>query len=394
MSPRSEITTSLNHVRNKSFWIAAGGLLLSGVGFWSAPQRFFPAYLVAFQFCLSISLGCLAVAMIHHLSGGGWGYPIRRILEAGYSLIPGLAFLFLPLLFGMKILYPWAGSEGRHDEILRHKAFYLNIEAFNLRAGLYFIVWTILAFALNLSSRGSAPEQEPRRQRQLALWSGPGLVIWSLTATFSAIDWSMSIEPHWYSSIFGFLFMSGQGMAGLAFAIGAAILLHQEQPWRESLSTPRLHDLGNLLLAFTLFWSYISLMQLLVIWSGNLPEEVPWYLHRSTSGWQYIAIALILFQFLVPFFLLLLRQVKQDRQQLLKVIFLLLLMRLVDLNWLILPTFTSLTVHWVDVVVPVTLGALWIAAFTWRLDVRASLPVYEPPEEQEEPHAAAHHAAG
>ena len=366
--------------------LAAG---LSALGYLLSPDAFFPAYLIAFLFWLGISLGSLAIAMLHHLSGGGWGVPIRRVLEAAYGVLPLMAVLFVPLLFGLSELYLWARpSEVAHDDILLGKARYLNAEWFPFRAAAYFAVWMLFGFILNRLSASADPATARLRERRLALVSGPGLICWALAVTFASIDWVMSLEPHWYSSMYGVLFMAGQGVSALAAAILCVITLRRASPWNEQAATSRLHDLGNLLLAFVLFWSYVSFMQFLIIWSGNLPEDTPYYIHR-TGSWQAVAVALAALHFAVPFLLLLVRQNKRRTRRLAAIAALLLAMRLVDLYWLVMPTFSPgrLTFHWLHLVLPVAIGGLWLAMFSWRLAARSALPVLDPlPSEEEEAH--------
>lgn len=370
-------------------WSAVVGILaalLCAVGWYFSPLQFFSAYLVAFLFWLGITLGSLAIVMLHHLTGGGWGMPLRRIQEATFINLLLLAVLFLPLLAGLPTLYVWARPGAiEADEILARKVQYLNVPFFQVRAAIYFGIWIALGLALNWLSSGTRREDELVRQRRLALFSGPGLILWALTVTFAAVDWGMSLEPHWFSSIYGVLFMAGQGVSGLAAAIIAAIALRRYAHWPESLSRDRLNDLGNLLLAFVMFWAYVSFMQFLIIWSGNLPEETPWYLHRSEGLWLAVAISLAALHFATPFLLLLWRQTKRRPAWLVGVASLLLVMRWVDLTWLVMPTFApeGLWLSWLNFVAPVAIGGLWLAVFAWRLPARAALPVHEVQEEEE-----------
>jgi hypothetical protein len=340
------------------------------------PAEFYPAYLTAWLFWWSISMGSLAIAMIHHLTGGQWGLAIRRILEAAYSLMPLLGVLFVPVLFALPTLYRWARpDEVARDPQLLHKEPYLNATGYMVRAGSYFVMWTILALVLNrLSARVPA-----EGRRGLALWSGPGLLVWGLSVTFAAIDWAMSLEPHWSSSSYGVLVAAGQGVGAMSLAIAVLIGVRDLAPW-SALATPDcLNDLGNFLLAFVMFWAYIAFTQFLIIWSGNLPEESSWYLHRGGGGWPWIAALLAGFHFAVPFLLLLARDTKRQPRSLLVVAFLLLVMRLVDWNWLVMPAFYPQQWHmsWAQVAAPIAVGGVWISAFLMQLGRRAMLPVYE-----------------
>ena len=340
----------------------------------SAPATLFRSYLVGYLFCLGIALGSWAVLMLHNLTGGAWGVAIRRILEAAAGTLPVVAVLFVPFLFGLKEVYIWARPEAvSADALLQTKSPYLNATAFMVRAAVYFGVWIGVSTLLNRWSAQAQPGNIGRSVRRQQLWSGPGLILYGLTITFASVDWAMSTDPHWYSSMYGVLFIAGQAVSTLAFATLILILLGGEFVSRAE----RRQDLGNLLLAFVMFWTYIAFMQFLIIWSGNLPEETPWYLHRSRGGWQYVAVALAGLHFLVPFFLLLSPATKRSPWRLAGVALLLLVMRLVDLYWLIMPTFTDeAALNWINVVAPLAVIGLWLAAFTWQLSRKLALPEY------------------
>jgi hypothetical protein len=406
----------LSRIQSTSLAVGVvGGLLAVGAAV-VAPREFFPAYLVSFLFWLGISLGSLAISMIHHLTGGGWGVPVRRIMEAATTPLPLMAVLFLPIVYALPVLYVWSRPEVvASDEILQRKVDYLNVNGFLIRAVIYFAIWSFWSFALNRATANSEADVQQRRQRGLALFSAGGLVLWGLAVTFAAIDWGMSIEPHWFSSMYGVLYMAGQGVSGLALCALFAVLLRPVLPNVNVLTTSRLHDLGNFLLAFVMFWSYVSFMQYLIIWSANLPEETPWYLRRGQGGWQVVVVLLMVAHFLIPFLLLLMRQMKRNARRLAMIAGLLLGMRLVDLTWLILPSFserlwgTIVAVHgghgpaispitsilslWPLLVTVPAIGGLWLAVFVWRLKVRATLPVHTFPDVEEPNHAIAGDAA-
>lgn len=369
--------------------IAAG--LLCVLGGWFFPASFFPAYLVGYLFWLGISLGCLAICMLHHLTGGEWGIPIRRILEAGLAPLPLLAILFIPVLFSLPVLYAWARpDEVAHDAVLRHKAMYLNPLWIQIRAAVYFVLWLLLAFVMNRSP----VEPSPQRERRLILVSAHGIILWGLTVTFASVDWVMSLTPHWFSSMFGVLFIGAQGVSGLSLVIVIAALCHANRPWTTTVTPDRVHDLGNLLLAFVMFWSYVSFMQFLIIWSGNRPEEAEWYLVRSGGGWQAFAGLLALLHFVVPFLLLLQRQVKRDVRRLAAIALLLLGMRLFDLYWLVIPTFSPgrLTLNPWAIVTPIAVGGLWLWLFARRLIAIAEAPLFDPAPVQGDDADVAEHA--
>ena len=267
------------------------------------------------------------------------------------------------------------------DEQFRH--LYLQVPFFLGRAGVYFAVWLVLAFALNRWSRQQEQAQEPSvihsRQRRLGLLSGVGLVLYGLTMTFAAVDWMMSLEPHWFSSIYGFLIVAGQFLVAMAFAIIAASWLARDAPFAMVTPPALWHDLGNLLLAFVLLWAYIAFAQLLIIWSGDLPEENVWYLHRAHGGWHWVGVFLIVLHFAVPFFLLLSRQVKRRVQVLTLVAAVVFCAHLVDVFWLVMPAFFPGHLMCTGLIVwhLLLLGGLWLAAFLWQLPKRSLLPWHE-----------------
>ena len=381
-----------------------------------SPESFYPAWLVSFWFWLGLSLGSLALSMLHHLTGGGWGRAIRRILESASACFVVLAAAFLPIVLGMRTLYPWTDeAHVAEDVVLSRKTDYLNVEFFLIRAAIYFFVWLATAFVLNRATAGDVGSQH-RREAGLAKFSAFSLALWALAVTFAAIDWAMSIEPHWFSSMYPVLYMGGQAVSAFSLAIIVSILLrsprfrggkNQTGP-ANVLTTARQHDLGNFLLAFVMFWSYVSFMQYLIIWSGNLPEESPWYILRGQGGWQVIVAMLMGLHFFFPFMLLLMRRSKRAAPRLAAIAGLLLFMRLVDLTWLIMPPFvpslvggkSSLLNLWPLLVTLPAIGGFWLAMFCWRLSARALLPVYEPErsperlpgEAHDHSHAGASHA--
>ena len=360
--------------RRNCLLVGIAGLAACAAGAAANPAAFFRAYLVAYLFWLGIALGCMAIVLIHYLTGGAWGLVIRRVLESGTRTLPLLALAFLPLAFGLRELYEWARPEVvAADALLRHKSTYLNPPFFLVRAAIYLAAWIAVAAVLRRwSPEDAAP---PRRLRVLA---GPGLAVYGLTMTFAAIDWVMSLEPHWFSTVYGMMFATGQVLAGFAFVIAVTTLLARRAPLAGLVAPNHFTDLGNLLLAFVMLWAYLAFAQYLLIWAGNLPEEIPWYLRRQQGGWAAVAVALILFHFAVPFALLLSRAVK--RHALLFVAAGILCMRYVDLFWLVVPDLEphGLSLHWMDVAAPVGLGGVWLATFGWQLDRRPLLPLHDP----------------
>lgn len=355
--------------------LAVGAILISS-------ERFFQSYLFAYLFWIGLALGSMAVVMLQHLVGGGWGLIIRRPLEAAAMQVVLMALLFLPIAFGMHEIYEWTHTEEvLLDPILRQKQGYLNIPFFLIRALIYFGIWIALAYFLNKLSLKQDREYDPRRARRIRDISRGGLLLYGLTMTFASFDWAMSLEPHWFSSIYGLLFIVGQGLATMAFAVVVVLLLLMKREAVAPLVTPRIiHDLGNLMLAFVMLWAYISFSQFLIIWSGNLPEEVTWYFFRLEGGWGWIPALLIIFHFVLPFLLLLSRRTKRTPRLLLTVALLILTMRLVDIFWIVKPAFhhEGFDIHWMDILAPIGIGGIWIAAFTWILGRRPLVPIHDP----------------
>ena len=367
--------------QRRSLAIGFIALLLCGGGALVFPQPFFRAYLAAYIFWIGIPVGCLALLMLHHLVGGRWGFVIQRVLEAAIQTLPLMALLFIPLLFGLSDLYPWARpAVVAGDPLLQQKAAYLNLPFFIVRAVMYFAIWIVLGHLLVRWSLEQDRTGDVTLTQRLQRLSGPGLVLYGLTVTFSAIDWMMSLEPKWYSTIFGMIFMVSYGLAALAFAIVTAHFLRSEAPLTQVISADRFHDLGNLLLALVMFWAYLNFSQFLLIWSENLAEEIPWYLHRMGGGWEWIAIVLIVFQFALPFILLLSRTTKRSSRILAQVAAGILFMHWLDVLWMIAPSFypARFHLHWMDILAPIGIGALWLAVFLGYLKARALLPLHDP----------------
>ncbi|MBM3225584.1 MAG: hypothetical protein FJZ47_17545, partial [Candidatus Tectomicrobia bacterium] len=284
------------------------GAGLSWLGMATDPTQFFRSYLLAWLFWVGLSLGCLALSMLHHLVGGAWGALIVRLLEAGARLLPVLACAGVPLLWHLELLYPWARPElVAADELLRHKVPYLNIPFFTQRAVGYFVIWSALAWLLPVLARRvdrlAHPDATRGLRRALQILSAGGIVLHALAVTFAAVDWMMSLEPAWYSTIYGILWLVGHLVVTLAGAILMVATLAEAQPLGNVARPSVAHDLGNLLLAFVMLWTYVSFAQFLVIWAANLPEEIPWYLARTQGGWEWVAITLVVLHFFVPFLL-------------------------------------------------------------------------------------------
>ena len=371
---------SLDTLRQRSLVIGVIGLVAAGAGALVSPAQFFHSYLLAFLFWLAAALGGLALTMLHHMSGGGWGVVLRRIFEASARTLPWMALFFVPLVFGLTDLYPWTDTAMvAGDHILKEKTLYLNVPFFLVRAVLYFAIWSGLAFYLTRWSAEQDRTGSPALATRMQSTSAVGLVLYVLTMTFASIDWGMSLEPHWFSTMYGFLFVIGQALMALAVAIVVARRLSMEPPMSGVYNAGHFHDFGKLLFAFTMVWAYLSFSQFLIIWSANLPEEIPWYQHRLSHGWEYLGIALVAFHFAVPFIVLLSRRTKRNSTVLARMAMWLIVARFLDLFYLIGPEAYphGLGFHWLDVAAVVGLGGIWVALFTSNLKSRPLLPVHD-----------------
>jgi hypothetical protein len=381
MNSTVSIPTALDRWQKGSLTVGLLGLTLCFAGAAHSPVQFFRSYLLAFVFWVGVALGCSALLMLHHMVGGRWGWVLRRSLESGTRTFYLLAVLALPLLFGLRLLYSWADAEKvRLDPILQYKQPYLNVPFFILRTVLYFMVWMGLAYFLNKWSGEQDETANPDLGERLQNLSGPGMVIYGLTVTFASIDWVMSLEPRWFSTIYGMIFMVTQGLAAMSLVTIAVILLSTQEPFTGLVSKRVLNDYGNLLLTFTMLWAYLSFSQYLIIWSGNLQDEIPWYVSRASGGWAWVAITLIVFHFVVPFLLLLLRFVTRRREWLGTVAALQIVMSVVDIYWLTAPAYerTGPEFHWMDWAAMLGMGGVWIWRFTGSLKGRPLLPLHDP----------------
>ena len=383
MSERSAV---LGRLERTGLGLAVVFLLALAVGLVTNRPQFFRSYLFGYLFTVLLALGSLGLAMLSHLTGGLWGVVPRRLHEAAARTLPALGVMFVPVLFGLGSLYAWADPEVvAGDKVLSEKAAYLNPGFFTLRAVFYFLVWTSLAYRISSWSRQQDAGASDARAAKLRAVSALGIVLLFLTVTFAAIDWGMSLAPHWFSTIYGVLFIVAAGLGALSFTIVVLARFSAQEPWKSALQPVTVHDLGKLLLAFTMLWGYVNFSQFLIVWSGNVSEETPFYLRRLQGGWNAIAIALVVFHFALPFALLLSRALKRSARALAVVATLLLVMQLVDLYWLIGPDLAShgeeapaLHLHLFDFAAALGIFGLWLVLFARQLKGAALLPVGDP----------------
>jgi MFS family permease len=415
------ITTS--SARPVAWTIGIAGFAACVFGWITTPREFFLAYLFGYLVWLGVALGSLGFLMIHHLTGGSWGYPVRRIFEAAISTLPILAILFVPILFGLRELYPWADAANvASDKILQHKHAYMNATSFIIRAAIMFAIWIFITRLLTKWSDEQDTTRSVEPTKKLRRLSGPGLVIYPLTVTFAYVDWVMSMEADWYSTVFPLLICIGQMLSALAFVvilIGFSTPSPQSSPkgrgsfdgskevmqasrektgafsrrekvgmrapdlpneLQSLLGKERFHHLGNLLLAFTMMWAYLAYSQLIVIWSGDLPHEIAWYLHRIAGGWRWIAIVLLLFHFFGPFAFLLFRATKRSAKSLVAVAAIIFTTHVIDVWWLLAPSIYPSGFHlsWLAFAALFGIGGIWFAAFLKKIESQPLIPLNDP----------------
>lgn len=371
--------------------LVAGGLVGHN------PGQMFRSFMIGYIFWIGVSVGSLGLLCLQYVTGGFWGIAGRRIFEASSRGLLPMAILFPVIVVGMKYIYLWAvpGIIGV-DDIIRKKSAYLNREGFILRAVAYFAIWGLIAYLFSKWSR----KQDEQGDHGLALWmsrfGGPALIFLILAVSFAAIDWVLSLDPHWSSTIFGLIFVANWGLTALAFTIAIMAWLVGRAPMKDFYGAPHFHDLGKLMLALTMLWAYFSFSQFILVWSANLPEETGWYITRMSNGWGFVGAAVLILHFAIPFLILLNRNIKKKPHILVLVAVWLLVMRVVDLFWLIAPTYSFMSpgehptsvfhLSWMDLAAPIAVGGLWMAHFFWTLSSRPLLPVNDPNFARSEAH--------
>ena len=380
-TPPADVT----RVRNLALGVGLLFTLLMIVGALLNRDHFFHGYLVGFIFWTGIAVGSLALLMLQHLTGGGWGLVIRRVLEASTRTLPLMLLLFIPVAIGLNHIYPWTDAAVMNTPALQKKAAsFLNPSFFIVRTLVYFAIWSGLAIALNWFSLQQDRAASRGVRKRMQMISGPGLVITIICTTFAAIDWAMSLDPAWYSTIFGLIFVAAWALSALAFTILVMSWLGAREPMNAVAQPRHFHDWGNLTLALVMLWTYFAFSQFLIIWSGNLPEETTWYVARKHGGWGAIALAIVILQFAFPFMMLLSRTLKKSAHKLAMLAALILVMRIVDVIWLVEPTYSrgDFVFNWMDYIAPIAIGGLWLGTFAWQLQKRPLVPINDPQLEQ------------
>ena len=370
---------NLSAFQRRALIVGIVGIVILLAGLFLDRRQFFESYLIGWTFWTGIAVGSIALLMLQHMTGGGWGFVIRRALEAATRTLPLMAVLFIPIIAGSNYLYAW-----RHEEefaehpVLQLKAPYLNLSFFTVRAVVYFGVWMALAYLLNRWSLAQDRTADNRYTKNMRVLSGPGMIALIFTITFASIDWYMSLEPEWFSTIYGFIFVAAWSLSALAFVIFVMARLSRDEPMRRIVAPLHFHDLGKLLLALVMLWAYFAYSQYLIIWSGNLPEEITYYTHRTYGAWGAIIVIIAILHFAAPFLFLLSRELKRSPGKLVIVAGLILVMRLIDLIWMLAPAFKDHRWIWMDVIAFIGFGGLWLWFFTWQLSTRPLIPINDP----------------
>lgn len=381
MTPTETFRPQFDRAQRNALIVGVIALAISVIGLVQNATHFWQSYLFAFIFWGGLALGSLGIFLLHNVVGGNWGVAIRRMVEAGLQTLPLIALFAIPVFFAMHSLYSWTHPDVRaHDFAVGHKAAYMNIPFFIVRTVIYFAIWFFFGYRILGMANEHDRTGDPALFRKIKGASAPALLIYTLSTTYAFVDWIMSLEPDWYSTVYPWMFTVGEFLLTFAFVIALLILLSDRQPFSGFIKTAHYHDLGNLMLAFTMLWAYLSFSQLIIIWSENLPDEIPWYIRRFSGGWGYLAWFISIFHFCVPFFLLLMRFIKRNPTLLRVVAVWMIIVRLLDVFWIVVPAFRqrALEVYWTDFVILIGLGGIWLAFFFRNLKARPLLVPNDP----------------
>ncbi|MGD0466990.1 MAG: hypothetical protein ABSA54_01310 [Terriglobales bacterium] len=367
-------------IQHRSLVVGVVFGIISALFAFFVPDQFFRSYLLGYMVWLGLTLGCIGFLMLLHMTGGAWGLVIRRMLEAGTRTLPLMVVLFVPVVLGLRRLYVWthADAVAKDERVKALTQTYLTSGGFIGRAILYFAIWGFLVYLLN---RWSAEQDNPptRDLPKLRKTSAAGLILYAFAMSFAAIDWVMSLTPPWISTIYAMIYLVGQCLAAMCFMVVVETILHRYKPISMLLKPREVQDHGKLMLTFVMLWAYFSFSQLLIIWSGNLPDEISFYVRRFHGGWQVVGLFLAAFHFALPFLLLLSRNLKRNPRILVWVALWLMFMRYVNLYWFIEPNFHQMFYwHWLDGAIPIAIGGFWLALFFHNLQGHPLLPLYAP----------------
>ncbi|HYC62278.1 MAG TPA: hypothetical protein VEK79_22190 [Thermoanaerobaculia bacterium] len=372
--------TGIARAQMPAIIIGVIGIIGAAIGLFTDAQEFYRAWLPAFVFWFLIASGALGVLMLQYVTGGEWGVLIRRPLGAAARTIPLFILFGLPIAFGLKHIYIWADPAIVHgDHLLEQKSLWLNPMGWIIRSLIYIGLLSLWAWRVRVLSLKFYEDRSPFTELKRRKWSAFGLVIFVMSLTLSGVDWVMSLEPKWYSSMFGISFTIGAGLSAFAFVTFFLTLLSENNAMKGILKASHFRDLGNLMLAFTMLWAYTNFSQFMLIWYGNIKEETPYYLKRMHGGWGVMAAVLIVFHFFLPFTMLLMRAIKDRPRTIAIVTVIILVMRFVDIYWLTVPAHhpDHFYLSWITLFAFLGIGGLWLAAFIWQLKGQTIIPIHE-----------------
>jgi hypothetical protein len=380
----------LNKMRTVALGVGGIALVIWAVGAYFNTEQALRSWLVGFVFWGGIGIGSLGILMLQYLTGGAWGVVMRRVVEAGARTLPIIFVLFLPLAFGVRSLYEWTHLPATDPTVIQ-RGWFMTPESWILRSVAYFVVLGFITYMLNKWSvaqdKAADYEEGSTYLATASRFSGPMMVIYALIVTFASVDWVMMLDPHFFSTIWGLLFVVGWALSCFCFSVSILAYLSDKAPMDRVLGRRHFHDIGKLMLALVMVWAYFNFSQYLIIWSGNIPEETGWFLARTTKGWGYVAWGLVLLHFAAPFLVLLMQDLKRRPRTLAMVGIFILLMRFVDMYWLIGPSPRIntagyeggwFTLSWLDIVAPIAVGGVWLWYFFGQLMKRPLVPVMDP----------------
>lgn len=380
----------INRLRSLALGIGGIGLFAWAIGFYLDPEQALRSWLLGFIFWAGIGIGSLGILILQYLTGGAWGVVIRRTVEAASRTLPIIILLFVPIAAGLTRLYDWTHLPP-DEHIIVERGWFMTPESWLLRSAVYFVLFGVMVYLLNKwggqQDKTDDYEDAEKFLGRATAFSGPTMVIYALVVTFAVVDWVMMLDPHFFSTMWGFLFIAGWALSSFCFGVAVLAYLSDKAPMNRVLGKRHFHDIGKLMLALVMVWAYFNFSQYIIIWSGNIPEETGWYLVRQNGGWSYIGLFLVFFHFAFPFLVLLQQDFKRKAKLLATLAIFILGMRLVDMFYLIGPSPRidthghaqgAFIISWLDFVGPIAVGGIWLWYFLGQLMKRPLVPVMDP----------------
>src|SRR6056297_1131337 len=370
-----------NDATKAFFGVGIVGLIASGVGYFLNADQFFFSYLTSFAFYTSFALASLILVMIHHITKSSWGAVIRRIPESLFAKFWIWALFFIPVILGMSNLYSWTNTEYvMNDPILAGKTPYLNEPFFLIRQFIYFGIWSFLGYKLHKTSLEMDRTRDWGLTTLLRKFSAPGILLFALTIAFASFDWVMSLDAHWFSTIFGVYYFAMSFQALFPFIILMVFWMHSNGILTNIIKKAHIYDLGAWFFGFTVFYAYIAFSQFLLIYYANIPEETLWYYHRLEGSWSVITYSLIACRFVIPFIILLNRDKKHNKTLLIIASVLIIVMHLIELHWIVMPVLhhSGMAISWLDITTLIGLGGIFLGLFFRRFKNHKIVPVNDP----------------